>query len=238
MTLPITVTFGSPPVSLPSTPDLSIYRQVKHDFEMKDVEGEKQRLQLPETVKTYDDHFVSLTSAWQWYWFRLLIHSWTSWQTWDEHDLNREQLAYMKSRWRSLTLGWRALTNHHGTDLYADYITSANLDMSPAAIETLSFGGNVLHILGEETKGGVVYQKIEMLDGTRYPPDIAVVNRLTRPDLIGVVTNVSSNPLVVDPFPQLDGADVVYPFVSKRPNWMRVVRLKAITTYPPKPYFP
>src|SRR5574341_581665 len=92
------------PVPEPPPPppaDYSMYRRVLHDFEVFGVyPGEKQRIRLPETVKTYDDHFVSLDRDWQWYWFRLLVHSFTSYQTWDERALTGIELAYLKNAWR------------------------------------------------------------------------------------------------------------------------------------------
>ena len=220
-------------------PDYSMYRQVKHDFEVAGIEGEKQRIRLPETVKTLDDHFVSLNENWQWYWFRLLIHSYTGYRHWDEKRLTSGELDYVKRAWRSLMDIERALTNGHGAGKNADYINRENLDQPDMAYETLTMGGNVIHVLNDPVnKNGVLYYPIETINGLISPPDIAVVNRITRPDLIHVCTNVSADPMRVNPFPQLGGKDVPFPFLSKRSNFIRAVRLKTIESYPPRPYYP
>lgn len=217
-----------------------MFRQVKHDFEVfGQYEGEKQRIQLPETVKMYEDYWCDLNEDWQWYWFRLLIHSWSGYRFWDEHRLTGTELRTLKSAWRSLMDNERALTNGHGAGNCADYINGENLGGCQMAEETLTMGGNVVRVVGAPVvMSGLEYMPVETLNPRNLPPDIAVVNRLTRPDLIHVCTNVADIPQEVDPFPQLGGRDVPFPFVSKRQNWIRTRRLKEITTYPPRAYYP
>lgn len=241
MTVEVRLVMSVSPTPTPPPPPAdrySQYRQVKHDFEVAGIEGEKQRIRLPETIKTLDDHFVGMSEAWQWYWFRLLVHSYTGYRHWNEKLLTSTELKYVKSAFRSLTDNERALTNGHGSGNCTDYINGDIRDCG-MAIETLTMGGNVVQVIDSPVvKAGLEYLQVATLDGLKNPPDIAVVNRLTRPDLVHVATNVSADPMNVDPFPQLAGRDVPFPFVSKRVNYIRTRRLKTISVYPPMAYTP
>src|SRR3990167_6819824 len=192
------------------------FARVLHDDEAMDDKG--QRIRAPEVWPLYEVSYTPLTEAWQWFWFRQLIHSYTGFRHWDETLLTQAELDTLKGKWRSLTKGTEAFTNNHGTETYRDYISNRNLGAGLPSQGAITCCGNVVKIVGGATAKGT---PIWTLDGTKPPPPIERVNRLTTPWLIfcavnipGYVENRVEYPLYVtvngvrrvkaDPFPQLE----------------------------------
>lgn len=213
-----------PPAGIPLPPG-NIMR-VKHDHEAKDGQ---QRVGYPEVWPLYLSQYCDLTEAWQWFWFRQLVHSYTGFAHWDETRLSRAELNMLKGKWESLTKTKEAFTNFKGTDINADYINDNGLD-GMAGQEPIICCGNIVKVLGGPYRlGGKTLMKVETLDGNRPPPPIEKINRLIAPHVIFCATNVAAwkdergirYPFIlddgtyrVDPFPQLDPRDTLVPLRS------------------------
>jgi hypothetical protein len=210
--------------------------QVMHDYRADDG---LIRIGMPSVLSMYLNQYTQLTEAWQWFWFRHLLHAYTDYAHWDSARLSPAELDMLKARWRSLTKHSEAFTNFKGTDLFHDYISPNKLPGLPGQ-EPLTCTGNIHKVLGDKIRfAGEMYTPIETLDGTQPPPSITLINRLTRPDLIPCATNVAadkSNRTAwtvvsladgtwrVDPFPQLSPKPT--PFVL-RTNGKEADDLKA-----------
>lgn len=236
---------------------------VDHDHEAKDGQ---QRVGYPEGWPLHLSQYSDLTEAWQWFWFRQLIHSFTGFAHWDETRFSRAELNMLKGKWESLTKTKEAFTNFKGTDLYADYINQNGLDGLPGQA-ALTCCGNIVKVLGGPYRlGGKTLMKIETLDGNRPPPPIEKINRLRAPHVIFCATNVAAwrnernipFPFIlddgtyrVDPFPQLDPRDTLVPLrtngketvtyqrdgVWYAENYILASRLKPVTgMVVPSPY--
>lgn len=211
-------------------PDGGKYKRILHDQESDDG---KDRIGVPEVWPLYISSYTDLTEAWQWFWFRVgLVHPYTGFAHWDETKLTREEQDMLKREWRSLTHGAKAFTNNAGTELYRDYISRRNLTASLPKQGDITTCGNIVRVIGDTTRWGV---PVETLDGSKPPPPIELVNRLTRPDLIFAATNVAADKSLgagkwrpvyffrdgiryerVDPFPNLQdyGKDTLVPLRS------------------------
>lgn len=200
---------------------------INHDDLAND---DKLRIGMPEVMPLYWVEYYELTSAWQWFWFRQLVHSFTNYKHWDENKLTAGELSFLKLEWKSLTHGAKAFTNNAGTDVFRDYIRNVNLGEDNPKQGAITTCGNVVKIIGNPTNKGT---PIETLDGSKSPPPIEKVNRLTAPWLIFCATNVAANkedgygnwkPIIVinngiprhkvDPFPNLAPKDTLVPLVS------------------------
>jgi hypothetical protein len=206
------------------------FRRILHDDEAGD---EKVRIGMPEVIPLYIVEYTDMTAARQWFWFRLLVHGFTGYRTWDEKTLSSTDLSALKREWRSLTHERKAFTNNLGTDNCNDYIngrTGMGCIPKQGAIYT---AGNIVRVLGPATNRGV---PIETLDGTKPSPPIEKVNRLLTPWLVFCATNVAANksegygnwePILtpsgrhrVDPFPNITdistarGEDTLVPIFS------------------------
>lgn len=176
------------------------YKFIQHDDLAKDEKG--QRIRAPEVYPLYLVEYTKLTEAWQWFWFRVgLVHPYTGYQHWDETRLTIPELDRLKQEWKSLTHAAKAFTNNFGTDNCHDYINGNDLPGLPEQ-GAITCCGNIVRVIGEPTHKGT---PIETLDGTKPPPPIEKVNRITRPDLIFCATNVPGvkisgieYPLIVD----------------------------------------
>ena len=188
------------------------FRQIEHDQEAKDG---LQRIGMPEVYPLHLSQYCELTEAWQWFWFRQLIHSYTGYQHWDETRLSATELSALKAKWRSLTKKSEAFTNFKGTDIFKDYITPNNLAGLPGQ-EPLDCCGNIVKVLSVGVRlAGEMKTPIETLDGSKPPPPISKINRLTAPHLIFCATNVAadkSDPKNWKTFTLPDGRDRVDPF--------------------------
>jgi hypothetical protein len=184
------------------------------------------RIGMPSVLSMYLNKYTELNSAWQWFWFRQMIHSFTNYAHWDENKLTPTELNLLKAEWRSLTKHSEAFTNFKGTDIFHDYITPNQISGTPGQ-EPLVCTGNIYKILGIRARlAGDWWIPVETLDGTKAPPPIEKINRLTRPDLIFCATNSPADksdpknwkPIIlpdgrfrVDPFPQLAPKDTPVP---------------------------
>lgn len=201
--------------------------QIKHDQEAKDG---LQRIGLPEVYPLHLSRYCDLTEKWQWFWFRQLIHSYTGFVHWDETKLTKTELDMLKGKWASLTADGRAFTNFKGTKTCEDFIRNVNVGAGLPGQEPLICCGNIVKVLGDSVQlAGVMKTPIETLDGSKPPPPIERINRLTAPHLIFCATNVS--PIIlpdgryrIDRFPQFDPRDTL---VALRTNGKDADELKA-----------
>lgn len=204
-----------PPPSVGIPLPSGTFKQIKHDYQAKDG---LQRIGMPEVLSMSLNQYSDLTQAWQEFWFAQMVHAYTKYKHWDKTKLSKTELDSLKAKWRSLTKQSEAFTNFRGTNFYHDYI-SPNTKTGLPGVEPLTCGGNIVKIIGSAVRiAGKMVVPIETLDGNRPPPNIALVNRLTRPDLIPCATNAAADksnpkewkPIVlpdgtyrVDNFPQL-----------------------------------
>jgi hypothetical protein len=241
--------------------DLNLY-VLKHDFEspdweyfprvwkdVKDLPPERW-YGLPETEKFLISDFLSLTPAWQNFWFGLMVHH--------ARGLNIPE-DRMKKEWASLTDGRKAFTNKNGSEEKADYINGTNLDKEPIRKEGLSTCGNIVKALGDpEIKSGELWVPVECINYNDAPPQIEAVADLRhlvhaaticRPELIDdTKTELAPNgKFRVNPFPNYDsgnGSRVPYvpvPMIAKGGiNWIKLSRLRKLTPGEriPSPYVP
>lgn len=189
-----------------------IHKFINHDDIANDFKG--QRIRAPEVWPLYWVEYTDLTHDWQWYWFRVgLVHPYTGYEHWDEMRLELWQRVMLFSEWSSLTHGAKAFTNNTGTDIYKDYINVKNMSKSLPKQGAITCCGNIVRVIGNPTFRGT---PIETLDGTKPPPPIEKVNRLTRPDLIFCAVNIPGikiggveypimvgDRVVADPFPNV-----------------------------------
>lgn len=255
MTFPVSVLLE--PLNLRYIPEpapLPVYHRVLHDQEAKDG---KWRVGYPEVWPLHLSRYCDLTEAWQRYWFALLIHSYTRFTHWDETRLTKAEMTMLKGKWASLTKSTEAFTNFQGTNKYEDYIRNVNMGTGLPGQEPIICCGNVARALGEPVRlSGVLKTPIETLDGSKPPPPIERVNRLTTPWLIFCATNASPGYLPdgrqrVDPFPQLAPRDTLVPLrthgadadryardgVNCAVNYITTSRLRAVVGVP-SPYVP
>jgi hypothetical protein len=209
------------PVGIP-LPDGN-FKQIEHDYQAKDG---LQRIGMPEVLSLSLNQYCDLNYAWQWFWFRQMVHAFTGYRHWNEKELTSTQLSILKGKWRSLTKKSEAFTNFRGTDNCKDYVTPNSLT-EMAGTEPLACGGNIVKVIGNSVRiAGKTVVPIETLDGNMPPPDIAKVNRLTRPDLIPCATNAAankSNPKEWKPIVLSDGTYRVdnFPQISPTPFILR-----------------
>lgn len=216
-TIPVQIIVGKAqtPAGIPLPPGR--IERIKHDHEAKDG---KQRIGYPEVYPLRLSQYCDLTEAWQWFWFRQLVHSYTNFVHWDERRLSPAELKMLKGKWKSLTKSSEAFTNFRGTNENADYINGVGQGM--AGQEPLTCCGNIVKALGSSG----AFTRIETLDGNRPPPPIDKVNRLLAPHVIFGATNVAAwkddrnnrfpfllpdGSYRVDPFPQLAPRDTLVP---------------------------
>lgn len=165
------------------------FSYILHDYEANDG---LVRIGMPEVLSMYLNKYTELTSDWQWFWFKQMVHAYTGYAHWDLAELSKTELVSLKAKWRSLTKKSEAFTNFKGTDIFRDYVSPNNLSGLPGQ-EPLVCCGNIVKILGPSVRlTGAPFIPVETLDGTKPPPDISKVNRLTRPDLIPLATNVAA----------------------------------------------
>ena len=231
---------------------------VLHDHEANDG---KQRYGVPEVYPLHLSRYCELTEAWQWFWFRQLVHSFTGFMHWDETKLTKAELDWLKGKWAGITKSTEAFTNFKGTDQCADFVRGVNLSADLPGQEPLTCCGNITNVLsGPHRLAGKILMKIETLDGSQPPPPIETINRLTAPHIILCATNVSKTIFPdgtrkIDLFPHLVPRDVLFPLrtngkeaetytrdgVSYAANYIVAGRLKAIpegTKSVPRPYYP
>lgn len=238
--LPIPFPLTPPPApSQPAYPDGLMF--VLHDFQAPQPNNYLPRVARlnhgdPECVHLDNDSYCELDMAWQEYWFALMQLAAPS-----------MPLPQLKKAWRSLLWWNRAFTNYQGFDkpgdARADFINGTDLTRPNPKIETIVCGGAVVHRISDRW----IHQAwpIEVLDGSKRPPDPAVVNQFTTPWLVFYAT--ISEPSTVDPadaiawggtpgghpngifrvegFPQLFGLPVPVPLISKTPNQIAVTRV-------------
>jgi hypothetical protein len=226
-----------------------------HDYQLAGVWGHDHKYRsfpkkkaVPETITTFrKDKFVSLTPAWQWFWFRNLIYC--AFGHFDETKLTKKETEAMYNAWLWLTKGTEMVTNRHGPETNWEVITgqSQNVGGEYIAHDCLLAGGNVIKITGEKIrKGGQVLYPFESLDGSKPPPDIHEVNVETRPDLLQRATishfeQLDNGTFRVDPFPQLEtyNAHTVFLNISTEQNYVPVDRVRLLDRYEsPNPYNP
>jgi hypothetical protein len=218
------------------------YKLVIHDQFSPDG---KDRIGMPEVWPLYISSYSDLTSAWQWYWFRVgLVHPFTGYETWDERKLSAADFRRLKAEWSSLTHGAKAFTNNHGTEQYTNYITGERNEGGTPKQGDIITCGNIVKVLGPKERKGT---PIETLDGMMPPPHPEIVNRLTRPDLLFAATNVAANkedgygdwkPVYfwkngiryerVDPFPNMwgvPGARSIDTIIPLRSNGQKAAKL-------------
>lgn len=186
-----------------------------------------QRIGYPEVWPLVKSQYCDLDEAWQWFWFRQLIHSRTGYLHWNEYNLTAVQMDALKTAWRGITKASEAFTNFKGTNDHEDFISGRNEGMGLPGQEPIICCGNIVKVLGGPYRmGGQSVMKIETLDGNRPPPSITKVNRLKTPHLVFCATNVAADkggfrdsskwkPIIlpdgsyqVDPFHHLGGKDV------------------------------
>lgn len=188
------------------------FKLIEHDFQAND---DKNRVGFPEVYPLVLSRYCDLTESWQWFWFRQLVHSFTNFQHWDERELQREDFELLKRKWKSITKGTEAFTNFRGVEKL-DYINDIDLGGNPGQ-EPLHCCGNIVKVLGNDVRiSGRTVTPIETLDGSKPPPLISKINRLTAPHIIFCATNVSKNLLSngvyeIDPFPHLEPRDTLVP---------------------------
>src|SRR5688572_29156804 len=201
---------------------------------------------LPETIKTVNPAFMSLTVQWQKYWVDLFSLS-----RFDKlyDGLNSAEKSIINLAFKSVTKGNRAFTNRRGwDDGYADYINGVNTNASPMEQETINCGGNVVELLSDIIRiaGKDVYQ-IVTLDGDQPPPDPLEINHKTTPWLIFKATisrREGYDPRtgkwaredIAIPFDQLQNHDVPIPFMAKEEfNYIEAERIRVLPDSSPLP---
>jgi hypothetical protein len=131
-----------------------------HDFELpadlvKDRPGDGAQ-GYPETVrlKVIGDEVVPFTDTLQWWWYFNL-----------NPGLSPDNFEAIIDTWTPGADGSMKVRTG------ANYVTRERLDQPPPKLPLFfAFGGNVVHAIGEETLGGVVYLQVETLDITHLPP--------------------------------------------------------------------
>lgn len=171
---------------------------------------------LPDTTKFVNADRVPLTRALQEFWFALL-----------RRDAPHLSLAEHKSAWRSLTHGGRAFTNGKGwNNGYADYISGVNTNAEPMSMEPIitvglvELLGDPLHIPGAGECWPVkvlranAAHSAETINQSTHREVIfrAVVSR--REGYNEMKGEWAREDLSI-PFPQLGGADVPVPMLSR-----------------------
>lgn len=231
-----------------------VFRKVAHDFEANDG---LIRVGMPSVLSMYLNKYSELTEAWQWFWFRQMVHAYTRYVHWDEKKLSSTELGILKAKWRSLTKTSEAFTNFKGTDRYKDYVTPNKLTTGNPGQEPLACTGNVVKILTDQEIrfAGQNWIAVETLDGSLPPPPIDLVNHLTRPDLVPCATNVPANKpsnnsdtwtlmyladgtWKIDPFPQLAPGNTPFPLRTngKEANNLKVLLRDKGNNYPAGTY--
>lgn len=250
---------------LPTVPDPSpihrlpsgyIFGRLKHDYEVYGVsrpthnKAANHTLGLPETIKVLYPVSMPMTREWQTFAANLLSLSRYG-LLFDR--LNLAQKDIIKRAFAGTYIGFRAFTNGKGwNDGYADYINGKNTEAEPMQQETINTGGNVVELLSKTVYrlGGKDVYKVRILDATKAPPDINLVNTILTPWLIIKATNsqrvkVLDNAgkwtgkwieYVVEPFPQNNGYDVPVAFMGKGGyNYIEVDRVEVLPDGAPVP---
>ena len=158
MTLPISITFGNTTPSLPSGMQ---FVRVLHECELP-ADRRTNPPRMPEVRPLFPNHFSPFNREWQ-------MRSWKENPTLSAGNMSA---VYNTHLW---------IANNNGTDdsdrPCQDYFLMEHLD-SPYSlkVESLTCGGNLLHVLGEiyaKTNSGVeLCYIVETLDWHDAPPDV------------------------------------------------------------------
>lgn len=171
-------------------------------------------LGLPDTVKTVQPTWVSLTEKLQRFWYNLLKSYGPS--TWTE--------SQYKNAWHSLTHGARAFTNKRGwNNGYRDFIWGINETAEPMMFEPIVTGGNVVSLVSPEkvSIGGAMCYQIYTLDPVENPsnyelsPWFVYEATISRREGYNAETQKWAREDLEICFPQLAGRPVPIPLFSK-----------------------
>lgn len=178
-------------------------------------DGTPKHTGMPEMIPAYitsgESGMNRLSKPWQYFCFLLLV--WAKYGVFDETRLISTQRAEMVRDFNYLYGGGLAWCNGAGSATNANYIAGTNLDKAEIKLEVLTCGGHLLKVIGRSSHAGINYLQCEGLNTLAAPPDINVVNPLTKPWLFTrsviaradrTVIDFKSNPMFV-PFQDRGG---------------------------------